>query len=384
MKKFILLFLLVVSATFSSAQKGALVRMTVSDLRSLSPQAFAQFVKENPKFIFVTPGKETVYPSSVLNMYWTDIKGYDLDMQLPEKNFPASYPENERMIRQALEKLSLDLKRFEAQTNRFISNLQSEVMTEIPYENYLPEKVDFIFAGEIHDQPRVQKEVLAFIRAAMKKYPNRPVYVATEFALDADNDSTQIATVAQELMLLKSKEEMWEMLGYSFYGAPVFLPLLEEGVTVVGLEPQNYLLDKIELEAGLTPETFAQIHGLYGAYASSESGVALRNKIWAQHLLRLKQEHPDALIIIYCGAGHVAYQLKNSLTALLNEKLFVALFLTAGAQHTINPMFRRMRESKELRDAFYADENAKMVTYWKRPTNYKKLLGADLSVLLRK
>ena len=50
----------------------------------------------------------------------------------------------------------------------------------------IPAEAKFIFLGEVHHQPAIEKQILYILAHYRKKYPERKIMVLTEFVLDTD------------------------------------------------------------------------------------------------------------------------------------------------------------------------------------------------------
>lgn len=384
MKKFILLFIFVVFAPFCFAQKGALVRITLESLRAKNLSSLLNFAKENPYFVLVNGSKETVVSSALFLQDGIEVQWRMNTGALEKEWFPLATPKNDALMVKSLQKMATDLSRFQMRENRIISNLSSAVYTTIPYENYLPDDVDYLFVGEIHERARVQREVVDFISSLPKKYPNRPIFVATEFIDDQHWLSKEDAEILPDVLIVRTQGELKRMLGTLYNQLPELQELLSAGFPLVGLEPQNLIINRVFDELGITQYDASnrEFYSMLHSYATSEEGVRLRNERWAQHLAQLKEKYPDALIVVYGGAFHMAYQLNHAVPNFVQGKKFVTFFMTPGGLGDINPLFKYLWADKKLQKEFHRSYSAKMVTSWKHPTPHKTLLGADLTVIV--
>ena len=68
-------------------------------------------------------------------------------------------------------------------------------------------------------------------------------------------------------------------------------------------------------------------HGERYRFPASLEGMAIRNQMWVETLKKCREQHPNALIIGYMGAGHVDYNFPYTVSNLMNEKnMFVVSF----------------------------------------------------------
>lgn len=77
---------------------------------------------------------------------------------------------------------------------------------------------------------------------------------------------------------------------------------IEENISVIGLEPDFIIKDDCDV-------FFLNRKGQYrkeSTWATLE-GVRIRNEKWNVLLQQYREQHPDALFIVYTGAGHSLY-----------------------------------------------------------------------------
>ena len=382
-KKAITLLLVLLLAVCSFAQRGALVRLTLRELQEMPPDILYRFTQENPRFLLVNGTEETLFSSDFLNYCWPDVQGYVSSALLEKEIFPLSAEKNAHLLTQSLKKISLDLQRFQAQQRLITESLKDKLYTgKIPYENYLPKNVDYIYVGEVHEHPRIQQEIVEFITSLPKIYPNRKIFVAAEYVPDA-HYTAPINGDLPDLLFVENKEHLADLLGTAYPQAAHLEKVLDSGISLVGLDPANLIVHQIAqemVEAGIQKNADLFL-AAYDKINGSDFGMSMRNNVWRQHIAQLRERFPDALIVVYGGAGHIAYQINNSVPNLVKHNSFVTLFLVPQMLSQANPIFRFLSVERNIRTAFHRNIDAKIVTSWKNSSNFKKLMGADLTVI---
>ena len=323
----------------------------------------------------VTVGNVTLkLPPAVMKQHVEDINNLHVIFELNPAVYKRIAAANNAYIVKSIQHFMRDFTRFNDNTLQIASNIQSQVFTEgIPYRQYLPKDLDMLFIGEVHEIPGLAREVQALIRSLSGRYPGRRIYLATEF-LPADESGPFSIKMA-----VTKPWKISRLLRYARrMSTPVLYEALRMGIPVVGLEEERALFKKVWQETKQFPsqESFED-------YAVSFVGMDFRNKSWAKRLRALRQADPDALIVVYAGYGHVAYHRQSNLPGKLREKSFVISYTVPEFLPLNNPLFRYFRESRGICQQFHASPKAKLVASWKKDTPLKKIMGADMAVILQ-
>ncbi len=368
MKKWWILVVFLLSAGLVSA-------LPYKNLKPILSSSGKRALRRTAKQPFTLGNHRIKVPPAVLRVHEQDLQISHLEMQLnPNVYRKAITSRNNARILKSLQQFLKDYETFHAKAPQIAANLDGRVWKgKIPYANYLPKDLNTLYVGEVHDVPGLAEEVADLLAQLPKLYPNRRIYLATEF-LPAYEDRA----FSLDNAITDPKEITYLLEGSPRRTSRVLYAAVKNGISVVGLEEEMGIIREIIRQSNQYPTA-----EMYEDFVISFEGVRFRNRTWAKTLHALRQADPDALIVVYAGYGHLGYHRDSNLPSLVGGKSFLALFTSAEYLPLNNPLFRYMNENKALREAFYAFPKAKLVERWKKPTRYKKILGADMAVILR-
>ena len=236
-----------------------------------------------------------------------------------------------------------------------------------------------------------------WVRAIKRKFPTRNIYFATEYVWD-----TTIPRTAEDIApikILRNKQQLLLHLEEADYHRYSFLQdVIDEGVPVVGIEPTSAMIAEVYQEAGI--QLYDEL--LYQRFenlATSEVGLAKRNKIWEAHVRQIREQDPDALVVVCGGAQHLAYSSSYSLPQLLEDlKGFVIMQVNRSGKESINPILSKLEDrsyQQFVREAARSADrtDARYVLTFKSPTDegartpenlatFKRVVGADVVVVV--
>lgn len=359
-------FVLLLCAPSAWAQKG------LSTFKKL-PQAAARSV-ETQFFKLV--------PARTLNLYGAELRALRASNQLSRKKYPRLARQNELLLRQSIDLFVRRERLFYEQAPAIARNIKSRVYRSVPYAELLPENIDVLYIGEVHGVPRVQKEIGTLVKSLRTVYPGRKIYLAAESVPAAyDLDFSVDDLVRGPEVLAERLREVADLTGMK---AEELLPLfsvvqaaLEEQIPVLGLESEGSLFQFASPEKGGEPTDED-----YEAVVTSLVGMEFRNKGFAQGVSMLRAAEPDALVVVYGGIDHFAYHQPSSVPSLVAGKSFVVQVTVPGALPDSNPLFKNFRESESIRRDFASSPDAKLVEFWKEPTEFNQILGNDLTIIV--
>ena len=312
-------------------------------------------------------------PSEIMKRHGQDLFLSRVMYQLDPAVYARTSAKNDARILISLRQFVQDYQKFHSQLPALAANISSQVFKgDIPYEKYLPTDLKTLYLGEVHNIPGVPHEVRALLRALPKLYPHRPIYLATEFVPADEKNPFSLDNV-----LTQPKQVADYLQGTRRFVRPVLYEAVNAGIGVIGLEEEHALFRKVWREVKSFPN-----EGQYIEYATSFDGMRFRNRAWARRLRALRAAQPDALIVVYAGFAHVGYHRDFSLPRLLGKDAFVMLFTTPDFLKYNNPLFRYLREDDTICKQFRSSKNAKLVESWKKATPLKKILGADMTVIM--
>lgn len=313
-------------------------------------------------------------PPAVMSAHGADLWNTHISAQLDPALYGAVSKKNNAYIFKSLQRFTQNYEKFHAHSASIVGRIQSCVYTgDIPYAAYLPKDLKTLYLGEVHGIVPLAEEVTRLIQALPKLYPGRKIYLATEFLpayeqlpLGADRTVTRPEEIAQ---LLPDTRRV---------SVRVLYAAVKAGIPVIGLERENELQNFIVRTTRQKPTD-----QMYEDFSCSFEGVRLRNKMWAQYLRALRQQEPDALIVVYAGFGHVGYNQDFNLPSMLGGDSFVVLFTVPEYLTLNNPLFIYFREEAAVRAQFHSSPRARLVESWVKPSPYKKILGSDMTVILQ-
>ena len=151
----------------------------------------------------------------------------------------------------------------------------------------IPVQTKQLFIGEKHEEPLILSTISKLIVQLKQKYPNREIILFTEFLPSSFKRIPTTPHPADPYFpMLDPYDLVWETA-------------LRNNIPVIGLENPEIFLDFSKTKDILTD---AEVD----LWATLEGG-RIRNEYWIQILKKYREQHPDALFIIYTGAWHCYY-----------------------------------------------------------------------------
>ncbi|MCQ2410658.1 MAG: hypothetical protein MJ053_03990 [Elusimicrobiaceae bacterium] len=157
------------------------------------------------------------------------------------------------------------------------------------------DQTNYLFLGELnHYETITSIQVTALVHQIRLQQPHgREIFLFTEFLPKAKQWKD---VVLEDDVLYETDMPTWETISL-------------DQIPIIGLEPEFV----IEYQPYLGLEMMAE-HCQSGRMVwTSLEGIRLRNQHWKNLLLQYRTAHPDALFIIYAGAGHTEYTAPYSL-----------------------------------------------------------------------
>ena len=153
----------------------------------------------------------------------------------------------------------------------------------------LPEDIHYLLLGEKdHGIYTIHQQIKGLLSELHRRYPHRKIMLFTEFLPQGHS-----------WIYAARRPGMWGYL-------PLFFAGQMERIPVIGLEP-DFAFKTIG-----TKVEDPQLHTRGLMWASIE-GVRIRNERWLARLQAARRQYPDALFVVYTGAGHVDYNEPYSL-----------------------------------------------------------------------
>ena len=149
----------------------------------------------------------------------------------------------------------------------------------------------YLMIGERHGFAEIPQAVSRLLPLLRVEHPNREIFVFTEFLPENRVWKRDISQAPVE-----KKLPVWQMA-----------QLID--IPVIGLEPE-FVEEMQDTEFVChSPEGFSYREEMWCCL----EGIRLRNERWISTLESYRQDYPNALFVVYAGAGHVVYQEPYSL-----------------------------------------------------------------------
>ncbi len=324
---------------------------------------------------FVVGNARVRLPSQLMRLHGEDLMLSTVLAHLNNNGVSfRSSAKNDALILRNLQKFIANYQKFHANGPQIAAAIESRVFTKnIPYPTYLPKNLHTLYVGEIHDVPGIAREVEKLLVSLKELYPNRRIYLATEFLPAQEEKPFSLEEALTSPAAIQDR-----LNGFYRPTSRVLNAAVRAGIPVVGLEEEQAIFREVMKETQVLPTL-----QMYEEYAVSLVGMRFRNRAWAKRLRALRAADPDALIIVYAGAGHLGYNWDFNLPSLVGGKSFVLVYTAPSYLSMNNPLFRYFRESEENIARFHASAKAKLVENWKKQTPFNKILGADMMVIVK-
>lgn len=313
------------------------------------------------------------------------------NVSLRKADFPALWQRNENMIRRSLEHSLWLLSSVQRQDAAFYSSLRSDVLDgTLPYHKYLPaDGVDYIFVGEVHHNPLIQEELIRLLQVLKNRYPTRNVYLATEYAWDAQRRSSLEEEIP--LAIARDKKELRTLLGNDYVNLFFLHKAIENGIPVVGLEPRFAMANEVIKHTGVDDPARLQMY--IRRLSVSEIGIQMRNKRWAKHIAQIRAQDPNALVVVHGGGHHISLHNLFSVPNMLRGKKFTMMLIDWRGKEITAPLLSKLDDQNFLAEQFAKAKEGKYLIYFKRPNAsvgrtpgqlqlFKHAFGADMFIFV--
>lgn len=331
-----------VQQTFTQAQKaeGEVFVFDGQPIRGISPMLFYPLKphKTYPGNLFLTTNKQAKKFFIINNN-----QAFLSEVQRMKKFWPA--------LEQALPKMQQEA-----------ASLQQPKDPLTWLAQAIPAATDYLFLGEYHTFSEIQISISRLLSLIRERNPNREIFVFTEFL----PDSTKYM----------SSEEFFPSLNplssFTSYH-PIWQTALQNNMPVIGLE-ESYVRNSYA-----TVKEAANTESEDNTLWSTLEGMRLRNKHWAQIIEKYRKKHPNALFVIYTGAGHCFYNYFFPLSKMFpGENSFVVELAPQKEEAPAFPTARTgLLEILQDKVAF-----AQPVLKWKDPS-LKELSGFDAHIKIQ-
>ena len=219
----------------------------------------------------------------------------------------------------------------------------------------------YLLLGETHGYSDLQKFVKQVVHEVRQRMPEREIVFFTEFI------SEDITDPLNETLgvWMEPHRQIWKQV-------------VADGIPVYGIEPEfvRYQSSKTIRQAllykGATLSNRADIWSLV-------EGLRLRNTHWLNRIETFRQNHPDALVILHAGTGHIGYNEPHSVGRALRgpETLAVTLYPLPTKEVPGNPEYQESYTS--LFDDLTNGEFPERVLYFNDP-KLSHLAGFDVQL----
>ncbi len=191
----------------------------------------------------------------------------------------------------------------------------------------IPTHTTLLFVGETHGYSEIRQATATLLQQLRQRNPQQQIILFTEFLPSRAPQETPDLNPAIRPYLNKYM--------------PVWQTAYQNQIQVVGLEPDFVIEDNCR----------AAVINQYGHYRhinmwATLEGVRLRNEYWFGILQTYRAQYPDALFIVYSGAGHILYNYPFSLASQLPTETpyVIALYPDKQLRLESNSFFEAARE----------------------------------------
>ena len=170
----------------------------------------------------------------------------------------------------------------------------------------VPPNASCLLLGEYHNNSYLPGKISQLLRELRLQQPDRQIILLTEFLYEdtAERDMTRRSAYAP----------IWEAAN-------------ESGISILGLEPDFERHFVYHITYGGDNHNIKYLNN-FGYPSAAKEGVRLRNASWLASIQKIRQQYPEALLIIYAGDGHIRSWYPFSLrTALQEQKPFTVSFV---------------------------------------------------------
>lgn len=214
-------------------------------------------------------------------------------------------------------------------------------------------KVKYVFVGEEHAKPLVQKEISSFIRALQEENPDRQIVYLTEF-LPKDRSIFKFINKLRE-------HKTPALEGYY----QLFKDVLLAEVPMYGLEAIS-VMEKAPVSIHEVPFAAAQrVSNMWGSLV----GVYLRNKAWLKTIEAYRKQYPQALFVIHAGMGHTDYNAPFSLARHFAPEETFVLFVAQNIPNFVDRWCPGILDGRKM-------------TGWK-DKDLARLAGFDVQIIVK-
>ncbi|MCQ2411177.1 MAG: hypothetical protein MJ053_06960, partial [Elusimicrobiaceae bacterium] len=157
----------------------------------------------------------------------------------------------------------------------------------------IPRSTSYLLVGEHHNEPNIYHKVAQLLRELRLQQPEREIVLLTEYYPTSD----ALKAILPKTILPKEL-------------AQVRQAATENNISIVGLEPSFSIPDSFDrmryttVHRNKNSMTYSYHEELQNIWVSLE-GMRLRNASWLTTIEQYRQQHPDALFIVYGGDGHI-------------------------------------------------------------------------------
>lgn len=173
----------------------------------------------------------------------------------------------------------------------------------------LPEDISYLLLGECHylpDMPKHVADLISYIHRVLQ--PEREIIVLTEFLQEGVKWGTPGPVTTWEIYVDLFKQ--LHAMDIPVIGMESSLKFNDSSSEIVGEKPETATVSFI---ANISKETDSKELDTSRQVGSSLEGIRFRNERFLEMIKQVRQEHPNALLIIYTGLGHVEYSEPYSL-----------------------------------------------------------------------
>lgn len=247
---------------------------------------------------FVPPASQIVLPAG--KSEYKPLVELRSEVLYPHANLPSTQALEDYFLNQHNGEIMKWLPLFQAHQNELVAQLPQlrAVQKKVDHPSredmhwlaqQVPEDAQYLLVGEKdHGVYTIHQQVKLLLEELHRRHPHRKIVFFTEFL-----------PRGHSWVYAARHPGLWGYL-------PMFFTGQKERIPVIGLEPDFVF----QTQGAVVKDPRQETVGLMWA---SIEGVRIRNERWLSRLQAARRRYPDALFVVYAGAGHVDYNEPYSL-----------------------------------------------------------------------
>ena len=277
--------------------------------------------------------------------YGITLPGYKLTGPLSVKFLKELYPDMSALITSDwqlanyfVSRNNREVAKAEKEAQRYLQNIRTQLYKlkddqirlshpasqDLTWLSHIiPHDTDYLLLGEVHTYPVIQENIARLLPKIRQQFGEREIILFTEFL--------------PEGQIISSGSQIPQDFSHPYNR--IWQAAVQAQIPTVGLEPA--FLDSMNEELIISMFKRQDMWG-------TMEGVRQRNRHWINTIHHFRQQHPDALFIIYAGNFHLSYIEPFSLGTYLasQRKTFLTSFIPGFHANNLPDRIREILKSE--------------------------------------